>query len=150
MATRKKADETVETPVKPELTEAEKAARKEEQTKARKAYGYAIARLRETHREDFDRFLAEEQERQGIEVKRRRSPAEIEAAKVAHAEEVAARKAAREAARAAKEQAKIDEAIAKQEAKLAALREKSTKGQIDSLAAALEFVTTADLEPVEV
>jgi hypothetical protein len=149
MATRKKAD-TTEASTKPELTEAEIAARKEEQTKARKAYGDAIARLRETHRDDFDRFLAEEQERQGIEVKRRRSPAEIEAAKAEHAAEMERRKAEREAARAAKEQAKIDEAIAKQEAKLEALRAKSTKGQIDSLAAALEFVTTADLEPVEV
>lgn len=146
MTARKKATEVVEKEitVKPELTEAEIAARKEEQTKARKAYGDAVARLRETYREEFDRYLAEEQERQGIEVKRRRSPAEIEAAKQQHALEMAQRKAEREAVRAAKEQAKIDEAIAKQEAKLAALREKSTAGQIASLNAALEFVATAD------
>ena len=148
MATRKKADaavEAVETkPAKPAPTEAELEERKRQQTLARKAYGDVTAALREKYRDEFYAMLAHEQERLGIEVKRRRTPAEIAAAKEQARIERENRLAEKQAAREAREQEKIDAMIAKQEAKLAALREKSTMGQIQSLERALNTVVTAD------
>jgi len=66
-----------------------------------KAYTSAMTALREAHREEFDALLGAAYETAGLEPRKRRTPAEIEAEKVAKA-------AAREAKVAAKRAAKIE------------------------------------------
>lgn len=102
---------------------------KKNNAEVRKAYGKATARLREAHREDFDRMLVEEYEAAGLEVRRRLT-----------AEERAVRDAEKAAEREAKRQAKAAAKIAALEAELAAL-----KADGGEFAEALAGLATADL-----
>lgn len=102
---------------------------KKNNAEVRKAYGKATSRLRELHREDFDRLLAEEYDKAGLVVRRRMS-----------AEERAVRDAQKAAEREAKRQMKAAAKIAALEAELASL-----KADGGDLADALVGIATADL-----
>lgn len=99
------------TPITPKVDEKNKS----------KAYGAAVAKLRATYRDEFNRYLDEAYKEFGLEVKRRPTPEEAAEKKRLHDEGVAARKKEREDTKAAKAAAVILEKRRKLEAELAAL-----------------------------
>jgi hypothetical protein len=85
---------------KPKTDSTPDAGKKEKDTLARKAYGEAMAALRDAHRDEFEALLSAKQAAYGVEVRRRLSPAE-------RAERAAAEAVEKAAKAEAKRQAKI-------------------------------------------